>query len=68
MHNFPNLPRPDLIAVRIPEAVKITGLSRSALYELIKRNEVEVAKIGRATLLPVASLHALIEKNIKKAA
>ena len=56
------------ISVRIPEAVRLTGISRSVLYELIKTNELTAVKIGRATLVTVESLRSLIEKNIKKTA
>lgn len=70
MHHFPNaMPHaPELISVRIPDAVRMTGISRSVLYELIKANELEAVKLGRATLIPVTSLRALVEKNSKKAA
>jgi excisionase family DNA binding protein len=50
------------IAVRIPEAIRLVGIGRSKLYELIASGEVEVVKIGRSTLIPTASLHALIER------
>ena len=68
MPHVPNPSQPSPIAVRIPEAVKLSGLSRSVLYELIRAGEIEVAKIGRSTLVLVESLHALIAKNVKKAA
>jgi excisionase family DNA binding protein len=50
------------IAVRIPEAIRLIGIGRSKLYELIASGEVEVVKIGRCTLIPTTSLHALIER------
>lgn len=59
---------PEPISVRIPEAVRMTGISRSVLYELIKAGELHAVKLGRATLVPVASLRALVEKNTRKAA
>ena len=68
MPHVPNPSQPSPIAVRIPEAVKLSGLSRSVLYELIKNGEIEIAKVGRSTLVLVESLHALIEKNRQKAA
>jgi hypothetical protein len=45
----------------VPEAVRLTGLSRSRLYELMKSGDVEFAKVGSSTLIIVASLRALIE-------
>lgn len=51
------------ITVRIPVAVRLTGIGRSKLYELIKAGEVETVKIGTATLVKVASLHRLVERG-----
>jgi excisionase family DNA binding protein len=50
------------ITVRIPEAIRLTGIGRSKLYELIANGDVEIVKIGRCTLIPMTSLHALIER------
>ena len=58
--------RDDLIAplsVRIPTAVKMIGIGRSKLYQLIQDGEVEVVKIGSATLIPVASLERLLDRH-----
>lgn len=49
------------IAVRILEAVRLTGIGRSKLYELIASGDIETVKIGSCTLIPMASLHGLIE-------
>lgn len=57
------LPFPSPLSVRIPTAIKMTGIGRSKLYELIRDGSIEVVKIGSATLIPVASLHRLLEKN-----
>ena len=57
------LPTPtEPIAVRIPEATRLTGIGRSKLYELIASGDIETAKIGTCTLITVASLRQLIEK------
>ena len=48
--------KPAPIAVRIPQAIAMIGLSRSKLYEFIKAGDIEVIKIGRSTLIPVESL------------
>jgi len=55
-------PPPDPIAVRIPEAMRLTGIGRSKLYELIASGAVETAKIGTCTLIIFASLKQLIER------
>jgi excisionase family DNA binding protein len=51
------------LSVRIATAVKITGIGRSKLYELIQAGEIEVVKIGSATLIPFASLQRLLDRN-----
>lgn len=57
------LPLPlEPLTVRIPEAMRLTGIGRSKLYELIASGDVETAKIGTCTLITVASLRRLIEK------
>lgn len=50
------------ISVRIADAIRLTGIRRSKLYELIASGDLETVKIGRCTLVPVASLLALIER------
>nr|WP_305098544.1 hypothetical protein [Croceibacterium sp. D39] len=40
----------------------MVGLGRSKFYELIAAGDVETVKIGRCTLVPIESLHDLIEK------
>lgn len=47
------------LTVRISTAVRITGLSRSRIYELIQSGDLETVKVGRATLVQYASLKAL---------
>ena len=51
------------ISVRIREAVAMTGMSRSRLYELIKSGEIQIAKDGSSTLILVESLRAAIARR-----
>ncbi|WP_114951533.1 helix-turn-helix domain-containing protein [Sphingosinicella terrae] len=48
------------ISVRVPQAVRLTGLSRSRIYELMKSGEIEFVKVGASTLILVESLRAYI--------
>jgi excisionase family DNA binding protein len=48
----------NLIAVTIQDAVKRSGLSRSHIYEALKRGELDARKAGRRTLITFASLEA----------
>lgn len=54
------------ISVRVPQAIAMTGFSRSRLYELIKAGELEIAKDGNCTLILVASLKAAVVRRIAK--
>lgn len=47
---------PEPISVRIPDAVRMTGISRSRIYELIRDGRIEIVKRGSATLIPAESL------------
>jgi excisionase family DNA binding protein len=51
---------PEPISVRIPEAVRMTGLSRSRIYELMRSGDIEFAKVGSSTLVVVESLREFL--------
>ena len=48
------------LAVTIPEAVKLSGMSRSAIYEALKRQDITARKAGRRTLISFADLEAYL--------
>ncbi|WP_298018305.1 helix-turn-helix domain-containing protein [uncultured Parasphingopyxis sp.] len=48
------------LAVTIPDAVRTTGLSRSAIYLALQRGELNARKAGRRTLIPFAELEAYL--------
>lgn len=48
------------LAVTIPEAVQLTGISRSTIYEALKRREIAARKCGRRTLLLYTDLEAYV--------
>lgn len=50
------------LAVRVPEAVRLTGLSRSRLYQLMRTGDIEFIKVGGSTLLPYEALRSFIER------
>ncbi len=52
------------ITVRVREAVRMIGLSRSRLYELLRDGEIEYAKVGRSTLILVESLRRFVESRV----
>jgi hypothetical protein len=56
-----HLPIAERISVRVADAVRMTGISRSRLYELMKAGDVEYVKLGSSTLILADSLRRFIE-------
>ncbi|GAA0309784.1 hypothetical protein GCM10009087_19800 [Sphingomonas oligophenolica] len=54
---------PDPITVRVPTALRMLGLSRSKFYLLLADGEFEMIKVGRCTLVTVASLHRFVNRQ-----
>lgn len=52
--------RAEPISIKIPEAVSMTGLSRSRIYELMKSGDIQYAKVGSSTLILVDGLRAFL--------
>lgn len=59
------LPPIEPISVRVPDASRMTGLGRSTIYELIASGDIEVAKVGRATVIMVDSIRKFLAGNRK---
>ena len=55
------IPFENRLAISIDEAVTVSGLGRSSVYQLMNSGEIETAKIGKRRLVLVASLKKLIE-------
>lgn len=53
------------ITVRIPEVIRMTGLGRSTVYELIAAGEIDTAKVGRATVVFLDSVERFLEAGRK---
>jgi excisionase family DNA binding protein len=53
----------DPIAMRVPDACRYIGISRSTLYILIAEGEIEIVKLGCSTLVLTESLKTLIAKR-----
>jgi hypothetical protein len=49
------------ISLTIEDAVKVSGLARSRLYELMGRGELEARKAGKRTIITSESLRRYIE-------
>lgn len=48
------------IAMGIPDAVRVSGISRSAIYNALKRGELRAIKAGKRTLITVSDLQAYL--------
>jgi excisionase family DNA binding protein len=49
------------LAYSVNEACRVSSLGRTRLYQLIAEGRLEARKIGKRTIIPAASLRALIE-------
>ena len=54
-----NHPQP--LAYSVADACKVSSIGKTRLYALISEGRLEVRKIGKRTLIPAASLRALID-------
>ena len=48
------------IALTILDAVKASGMSRSSIYEALKRGDLSARKAGRRTLISFSNLQAYL--------
>jgi excisionase family DNA binding protein len=56
-------PSPDRLTVRVNDALHMLGIGRTKLYALIGAGEIETIKLGKATLIPVASLTDFVDRQ-----
>ena len=52
---------PEPLAYSVAEACRVSTLSKSQIYNLIRAGKLQLRKIGRRTLIPAASLRALCD-------
>jgi excisionase family DNA binding protein len=56
------------LAVPIPEAAAILGIGRSTFYQLLNAKEIDRIKIGRRSVVTLASLKKYLASKIGEAA
>ncbi len=59
------------VLYRVPEAMALLSMSRSAIYEQIRSNRLRSVKQGRSRLIPdaaIADYVALLERETARAA
>ena len=47
----------------MPEAAELLGISRNNAYELVKRGELPVIRLGKRLLIPRVALDKMLEKG-----
>jgi excisionase family DNA binding protein len=52
------------ITVPLKTALDMLGVGRTTFYSLIAQGEIDVIKVGRSTLVVVASIKAFVEERI----
>lgn len=52
----------------VPDAARVLGTGRNALYEAIKRGEVPAIRVGRRVLVPHAVVERMLAGEAKDAA
>jgi len=50
----------DIITTSIKDAAKVLGLGRTSIYALINEGKLDTVKLGRRTLIKVASIRRLL--------
>jgi predicted DNA-binding transcriptional regulator AlpA len=56
------------LGYKIPEAVEVSGLGRTAIYQYIKEGRLKVRKAGKRTIILSSDLKALLESLPEEAA
>jgi len=52
------------LAYSIDDAMMALSIGRTALFDLLRRNEITSVKIGRRRLIPATSLHAYLDRLV----
>jgi len=60
--------QPTVLASSVPEACRRLSIGRSMFYELVKRGEVRVIRIGSRTLVPESELEKLVAARLAECA
>jgi excisionase family DNA binding protein len=51
-------------AVTVSEALRISGIGRSVLYDLMSKGEIPFAQVGRRRLVPRRALAQFLERRL----
>lgn len=51
----------EALSYSVADACRVTSLGKTLIYQMIAKGQLEVRKVGKRTLIPAASLRALID-------
>lgn len=54
----------DRLAVSVPEAARLTSLSRGTIRNYARIGRIKVIKVGRRTIVPIATLQDLVRTGL----
>lgn len=57
----PAAAQPEPLAYSVADACRVSSIGKTQLYKLIREGRLQVCKIGKRSLIPAASLRALLE-------
>jgi hypothetical protein len=52
------------ITVPVPTALEMLGVGRTAFYDLVASGDIDTIKVGRSTLVVVASMNAFVAARL----
>ena len=55
-----------VLLVKVPQAAAMLGISRTKLYELITRKEIDVVRIDRSVRISVDTLQSWVASQVGK--
>jgi hypothetical protein len=55
-----DIPALERLTIRIPQAVEVSGISRTKIYELIRTGALQSRKVAGCRVIPVAGLRRLM--------
>jgi excisionase family DNA binding protein len=59
--NSDHLDLENKLCISIPEAALMLGISRNLAYELVKRHELPILKLGKRLVIPKVALQKMLE-------
>jgi len=59
--NIDNFNFENKLCISIPEAALMLGISRNLAYELVKRHELPIVKLGKRLVIPKVALQKMLE-------